>query len=307
MCTAASYRNGGLFFGRTLDNDLSYGEEVALAPRSFALWRGGGEHYAIVGMATIIRGLPLYYDGMNEKGLCMAGLNFAGNARYNRPRPDRKNVAQWELISYILGTCADVSEAEETLRAINLTDEPFSEDMPCAPLHWMISDGSRDIAVECTAAGMNIYADDAGVLTNNPPFEVQRFNLNNYMGLSAGQPVNTFSPAIGLKPYCFGMGAAGLPGDWSSASRFVRAAFVRNNYPAAEGEVALAEILGSVWLPKGCCRSEKGWERTIYLCCMSAKELSYGWREEGSLEFKKLSLSGKTEGDRVVRIPLNGG
>lgn len=37
-------------------------------------------------MAHVADGYPLYYDAMNEKGLCMAGLNFVGNAAYAAPR-----------------------------------------------------------------------------------------------------------------------------------------------------------------------------------------------------------------------------
>lgn len=307
MCTAVSFKKGGGYFGRTLDNDKSYGEEVVISPRAFPLWRGGGEHYAIIGMATVAGGLPLYYDGMNEKDLCMAGLNFAGNARYNAPKEGVKNIAQWELISYILGTCSSVAEAEKALLSINLTDEPFGEGMPCAPLHWMIADNERDITVECTAAGMKISENHVGVLTNNPPFDMQLFNLNDYMGVSARSPENLFSPSVGLKTYCFGMGGLGLPGDWSSRSRFVRAAFVRNNYALSEGESGAGAVfatLGSVAVPRGCCRSADGWEYTMYSCCMAASEGVYSYIACGSLSPVDVRLAGYEEGDKIIRRPV---
>lgn len=279
MCTAASLRSGGLFFGRTLDNCKSYGEEVVFSPRSMPLWRGGGEHYAMLGMATVRGGYPLYYDAMNEKGLCMAGLNLTESAGYGAPVPGAVNVAQHELIAYILGTCASVDDAERALGRVNLTGESFAPGMPPAALHWMISDGRRDVVAECVGGKMNVYKNDAGVLANEPVFPAQMFNLRGHMSLSAEEPRNALCPALGLKPYGFGMGAIGLPGDYSSPSRFVRAAFVRNNCsPAAGGgQSALFEVLGSVRVPRGCCRTAGGEAYTMYSCCMCAARLTYVW------------------------------
>ena len=90
MCTAATYKTDGFYFGRTLDYEFSYGDEIVVTPRRFPLAFSGGkalsEHFALLGMAHVADGYPLYYDAMNEKGLCMAGLNFVGNAAYAAPR-----------------------------------------------------------------------------------------------------------------------------------------------------------------------------------------------------------------------------
>ena len=87
MCTAATYKTADFYFGRTLDYEFSYGDEVAVLPRNYALaFRHMGTlkaHYAIIGMAYVVGDYPLYYDGINEKGLGMAGLNFVGNAMYH--------------------------------------------------------------------------------------------------------------------------------------------------------------------------------------------------------------------------------
>ena len=89
MCTAATYKTEGFYFGRTLDYEFSYGDEIVVTPRRFPLAFSGGkalsEHFALLGMAHVADGYPLYYDAMNEKGLCMAGLNFVGNAAYAAP------------------------------------------------------------------------------------------------------------------------------------------------------------------------------------------------------------------------------
>ena len=87
MCTAATYQSAGFYFGRTLDYEVSYGNQIVITPRNYALRFRHTEdqphHYAIIGMGLVAEDYPLYYDAMNEKGLCMAGLNFVGNAVYH--------------------------------------------------------------------------------------------------------------------------------------------------------------------------------------------------------------------------------
>ena len=279
MCTAATYKTKGFYFGRTLDYEFSYGEEITVAPRNFPFeFRHTGicqSHYAIIGMAHVANNYPRYYDAMNEKGLCMAGLNFVGNAKYANPKADAENVAQFEFIPWILSGCTTVCEARKKLERINLVGTPFSDAMPAASLHWIIADKSEAIVAESTATGLHIYDNPAGVLTNNPPFEMQMQNLSNYISLSPSQPENTFAPDVPLAAYSRGMGALGLPGDLSSQSRFVRAAFTRAHSVSECGERESVNqffhILGSVEQQRGCCEVEKGkYEITIYTSCCSA-------------------------------------
>lgn len=35
MCTAATYRTKDFYFGRTLDYEFSYGEEIVITPRNY--------------------------------------------------------------------------------------------------------------------------------------------------------------------------------------------------------------------------------------------------------------------------------
>ena len=216
MCTAATYKTKDFYFGRTLDYEFSYGDEITITPRNyvFNLRHMGtlSKHYALIGMAHVAGDYPLYYDAINEKGLGMAGLNFVGNAVYNEVEEGRENVAQFEFIPWILGKCATVKEARELLSRINLVKTPFSEQLPCAQLHWIIADKEGAIVVESMADGFHVWDDPAGVLTNNPPFDQQMFMLNNYMHLSPKQPENYFSDQLGLKAYSRGMGALGLRG-----------------------------------------------------------------------------------------------
>ena len=284
MCTAVTYKTRDFYFGRTLDYEFSYGEEVTITPRNFAFnFRNMGtikSHYAIIGTAHIADGYPLYYDAANEKGLCMAGLNFVGNAHYNDECENMDNIAQFEFTAWILSQCACVTEAEELIKKINLTNTPFSDSLPPAQLHWIIADSNRAITVESVKQGIRVYDNAVGVLTNNPPFNEQMFNLNNYMHLSSKAPHNNFSDKLPLKPYSRGMGALGLPGDLSSQSRFVRAAFVKMNSVSGSSEEESVNqffhILGSVQQQRGCCELGDGkFEITIYTSCINADKGIY--------------------------------
>ncbi len=279
MCTAATYQTKDFYFGRTLDYDFSYGEEVAITPRNFPFHFRHQDrmdnHYAMIGVAHIAGNCPLYYEAVNEKGLGMAGLNFVGNAVYGKAQPGRDNVATFEFIPWILAQCATLTEARALLERISLTDTPFDEKLPPAQLHWMIADRSGAIVVESVQEGLRVYENPVGVLTNNPTFDRQMFQLNNYMHLSPKDPHNLFSDKLDLRTYSRGMGALGLPGDLSSQSRFVRVAFVKMNSLSGDSEEESVSqffhILGSVDQQRGCCEVGEGkHEITIYTCCCNA-------------------------------------
>ena len=123
MCTAATYKTKDFYFGRTLDYEFSYGDQIVITPRNYAFnFRHVGDmknHYAIIGMAHVAEDYPLYYDAMNEKGVAMAGLNFVGNAVYAAIKPDVENIAQFEFIPWILSQCSSVTEVREKLDYIN--------------------------------------------------------------------------------------------------------------------------------------------------------------------------------------------
>ncbi len=273
MCTAATYKTKDFYFGRTLDYEFSYGDEVVVTPRNYPFsFRDAGEmksHYAIIGMACVVENTPLYYDAMNEKGLCMAGLNFVGNAVYRKPEAGKDNVAQFEFIAWILGQCADVRAARAKLQNLNLTDTPFSAELPVAQLHWILADREEAITVESVKDGLKIYDNPVGVLTNNPPFPEQMFRLNDYMHLSPKSPENHFAESLPLYTYSRGMGAMGLPGDLSSQSRFVRVAFTKMHSVSGDSEQEsisqFFHILGSVDQQRGCFRGRlKVLENRLY-------------------------------------------
>lgn len=314
MCTAATYKTKDFYFGRTLDYEFSYGDEVTVTPRNYKFsFRNMGDmetHYALIGMAYVADNYPLYYDAVNEKGLGIAGLNFVGNAVYGNNVPDKDNIAQFEFIPWILGQCDSVRSARELLGKININNTPYSPELPLAQLHWLIADRNEAITVESVKDGLKIYQNPVGVLTNNPPFDKQMFALNNYRHLSAKTPENSFSDKLGLETYSRGMGALGLPGDLSSQSRFIRVAFVKMNSvsPATESESVsqFFHILGSVDQQRGCCDVGDGkYEITIYTSCCNADTGVYYYTTYDNHQISAVDMhKEELDGSRLVRYPL---
>ena len=317
MCTAATYQTKGFYMGRTLDYEFSYGDEITVTPRNYEFqFRHMGSvssHYAMIGMAHVAEDYPLYYDAMNEKGLGMAGLNFVGNADFQEVDDTRDNVAQFEFIPWILCQCATLEEAKKLLSRMNLVGTPFSPQLPTAQLHWLIADKTGSLTVECMMDGLHIYDNPVGVLTNNPPFDKQLFHLNDFMHLSPKQPENTFSSDLNLQAYSRGMGALGLPGDLSSASRFVRVAFTKLNSRSGDSEnesvSQFFHILGSVDQQRGCCEVADGkYEITLYTSCCSADTGIYYYTTYENHQISGVDMYRENlDGDTLTRYPLING
>ncbi|MBO0462180.1 choloylglycine hydrolase [Enterococcus sp. DIV1298c] len=285
MCTSITYTTNDHYFGRNLDLEISYNEQVTITPRNFPfVYRKVPKqtsHYAIIGMAAVVDNYPLYYDATNEKGLSMAGLNFPGNAHFFDEDPEKTNISPFEFIPWILSQCKNVEEARALLADINLVNINFSEELPLSPLHWLLADQEKSIVIESVAEGLKIYDNPIGVLTNNPTFDYQLFNLNNYRSVSTTTPKNHFSDQLDLSVYSRGMGGLGLPGDLSSASRFVKVAFTKlNSVKASTEQESVSQffhILKSVEQQKGLCDVGNGqFEYTIYSsCCNMDKGIYY--------------------------------
>ena len=232
MCTAATYTTDSFYFGRNLDYEFSYGDEVTVTPRAYPFsLRCMGDFrtkYAMIGMAYVAGEYPLYYDAVNEKGLGIAGLNFVGNAVYHPAQDGKSNVAQFELIPWMLGSCATLAEVRTLLAKTNIVNIPFSEQLPLAQLHWLIADKTGSIVVESTADGLHIYDNPVGVLTNNPPFPQQLFALNNYRALSPRTPAVAFADGLDLPVYSRGLVYTSFCSSWESVSA-VNDGIVRSN------------------------------------------------------------------------------
>lgn len=312
MCTAITFNPNGHYFGRTLDLEYHYNETVTVTPKGFDFKFDEKpvfkNRYSIIGMATVSDKYPLYYDAMNEKGLSIAGLNFPGNAVYNDKKEGLDNIAPFELIPWILSQCKDINEAQELLSTVNLVNRNFSDSLPLSPLHWIVADKGRALTIEPMEDGLKIYENDVGVLTNNPPFLFHIYNLQNYLNLS------NFDPEINLRIqngqlYSKGLGAFGLPGDLSSASRFIRAAFVKSNSVCENTKAAeinqFFHILGSVEQQRGCVKVNDDYKLTVYTSCCDLDEGVYYYTTYENPTINGVSLFNENlTSTRLISYPL---
>jgi len=286
MCTAVSCLAGSHFFGRTLDYDRSFGESVVVTPRGypfpFRCMPSIPDHYAMIGMALSADGYPLYFDAVNEKGLAAAGLNFPGNAVYRPFMEGKLNIAPYELIPFLLGNFSTAEDAREMMEDVRLLDRPFREDLPLTPLHWMVADGKDCFVIEQTADGLHVYDNPVRVLTNNPPFPEQ---MRRYEA------------------------SEGVPGDWSSESRFRRAAFMLEHSETEETAVGnvnrVFRILGAVERTKGCTAADHADYLTHYTSCCDAERgiyycTTYRNRTVTAVDMHRERL----DGDKTVSYPL---
>jgi len=279
MCTSVSFRG---LFGRTLDLEGSLGEEIVIMPRRFP------ENYiyedemvfhpAIIGCALVKNGTPLWFDAANEHGLAAAGLNFPDHAAYLPQTEGKINLASFELIPYILSKCKSVSDAVSILEKCNITPDAVSSDLPPTPMHWMISDKERSIAVEPHSDGLRIYENSFGVLTNAPTFPVHRDNVMQ-------------SPLY----------ANQLPGDWSSESRFIRAFFAKK-HTAGGGVNDYFHIMDTVAVPNGC--SKKDWH-TVYTSSAELERGDYYFTTYEDRRIRKVSLAdAELDSDELFRFSM---
>lgn len=315
MCTSITLQTADCYFGRTLDLTCSFGERVVITPRNYGFrflrQRPLDHHYAMIGMASVWNNYPLYAEAVNEKGLYMAGLNFPGNACYpESSQPGKTDVSPPELIPWILGQCETAAQAKELLGRVNPIGIPIAEELPLSPLHWHVADADGSFVAEPLEGGMRIYDNPVGVLTNNPTFEFHLTNLNRYMHLTPHAPENRFATQLNLNQFGEGMGGIGLPGDSSSTSRFVKAAFHKLNSVCGDGEQASVSqffhVLDAVSMVRGSVVTKGGEQDiTTYACCINGRTGVYYYKTYENSQITAVGLfREKLDGGELREFPL---
>ena len=298
MCTTiCAELNGKFLFGRNLDLEYDFGNGIAVMPRNYPIKLRCGDillrHPLIAGVAIVKDGYPLFAEGMNEYGLCIAGLKFPDSDEHSKVvKGGRVNITPFEIIPYLLASCKSISEARERLSACNVIDIPFDDDTPNSPMHYHIADSTGSIVLEAYGGELNVYDNEVGVLTNSPPFPYHLYNLALYLNLERGMPQDSG----GAKIFGGGLMAHGLPGDYSSPSRFVKAAWLRSciECPTGAEEAVLLSYLRAVAPPYHSVLAEADMEHfTRYSSIMDAKDGRYSLYRFGAA--KPLSVDIKKE------------
>ncbi len=315
MCTSIAFKTEDFYFGRNMDIDYGFGEGVMITPRNypfkFRFEKEISQHYAFIGMASCVNDFPLYAEGVNEKGLGMAGLNFPGNARYSEsPAEGKTNLAVFEFIPYILSTCDSVDKARSVIENTVLINEPFAPNIPNTPLHWHIADREKSIVVEYMADGVHIYNNPMNSMTNNPPFDFHLTNACQYLNLSVDTPLSKYAEATGIKTFGKGMGSVGLPGDFSPASRFIKVSYILANSKCDGDEISSVSqyfhILDTVAVVKGSVEDTRGnCYCTTYSCCMNADKGIYYYKLYNNSRITAVNMyNSDLDSDKLTRYEL---
>ncbi|NGT57414.1 linear amide C-N hydrolase [Clostridium perfringens] len=289
MCTglALETKDGLHLFGRNMDIEYSFNQSIIFIPRNFKCVNKSNKKelttkYAVLGMGTIFDDYPTFADGMNEKGLGCAGLNFPVYVSYSKEDIEGKtNIPVYNFLLWVLANFSSVEEVKEALKNANIVDIPISENIPNTTLHWMISDiTGKSIVVEQTKEKLNVFDNNIGVLTNSPTFDWHVANLNQYVGLRYNQVPEFKLGDQSLIALGQGTGLVGLPGDFTPASRFIRVAFLRDamikNDKDSIDLIEFFHILNNVAMVRGSTRTvEEKSDLTQYTSCMCLEKGIY--------------------------------
>ena len=289
MCTglALETKDGLHLFGRNMDIEYSFNQSIIFIPRNFKCVNKSNKKelitkYAVLGMGTIFDDYPTFADGMNEKGLGCAGLNFPVYVSYSKEDIEGKtNIPVYNFLLWVLANFSSVEEVKEALKNANIVDIPISENIPNTTLHWMISDiTGKSIVVEQTKEKLNVFDNNIGVLTNSPTFDWHVANLNQYVGLRYNQVPEFKLGDQSLTALGQGTGLVGLPGDFTPASRFIRVAFLRDamikNDKDSIDLIEFFQILNNVAMVRGSTRTvEEKSDLTQYTSCMCLEKGIY--------------------------------
>lgn len=175
-------------------------------------------------------------DGINDEGLYCGGLYHMKFEQYSNRPAGRKNLSNMDFIAWVLGQFSTVREVEEALALhevdVRLFDvrlfETALEPGEFPHLHYHVVDRQGNAIVIEFADGKPKVSKSVGVITNAPLYDWQVTNLQNFVGLKAANNPETAFMGEPYKKLSNGTGAVGLPGDFTSTSRFIRAMFMLN-------------------------------------------------------------------------------
>lgn len=331
-CTSLvlSGNDGGRIYGRTMEFGIPLHSLAMQMPRGYAnqgigpdgtpgTGKGWVSKYAVIGANAL--GLPIYVDGVNEKGLAGGLLNAPNTARYQDvPAGQESNsIAPQQLLNYALTNFATVEEVRQALPTIYVSNAPLKEwgGTPKARMTLHDAEGGS-IVVEYLDGRLVITDNVIGVMTNDPPFAWHLANIGNYVNLSGHDKKALEVKGTVLPPASSGNGLKGLPGSMLSSDRFVRASlFVLNTPGNASTDVQRTRAwhilnnfdipFGSIYLDasSGYGGGADSYEFTEWTVVADLKSKTYRIRSFENpgiltLDFKSFDLDGKD----IVLTPL---
>jgi choloylglycine hydrolase len=304
-------QDGTVVHARTLEFAIDLHSDVLMVPRGFARtgttpdgkeglkWKA---KYASVGLNGV--GLPVLFDGLNEKGLAAGMFYFPTSAGYMpyTAADAGKTIAQWEVGSWILENFASVEEVKANIGKIVVPAVVFGGWGFAPEAHYIVHDASgKSIVIEYVGGKLTVYNNPLGVITNSPAFDWQMTNLRNYLNFSMTNAPPVKLGSVTLEPFGQGSGMLGLPGDFTPPSRFVRAvAFSHSVLPSKTGHDAVLEafhVLNQFDIPKGAAREHEKdahgnvmADYTLWTAASDLKKKQYYFRTYDNSQIRMLDL-----------------
>ncbi len=316
--------DGGTAYGRSLEFGFPLNSQLMTIPRNITMQGVGVDgkpgtglnwktKYAAVGMNAV--GWPAYVDGMNEKGLIGAMFNAPSNAVFQAvsPAESANSISSAQVPTYVLTNFATVDEIKAGLKKIKVNRSPVGAyNNQIAAVHYSFHDASgKSIVVEYLNGQLVITDNPVGALTNDPPFREQLNNIGNYANLTKVEREPLVINGAKFFPPSSGSGLHGLPGDYLSPSRFIRAVFLSDSVPKTfttqQMEAAAWHIVGSFDIPPGAVTLPAsnpygggigGYEVTEWIIVANNKSLVYNVRMYANtnvytFDFNKMDVNAK--------------
>lgn len=297
MCTNITLTSASkdIFFGRTMDLNMSmFGEDSGIdlnvtlvsIPKNITIhsqFKPWQSKYSVLGVCT--KDTTLLYDGINEHGLtgdCQVLVEATTSSTLEIESKGKTPLMGNEFVTFVLTNFKNVQEIRNSYSQFMLTDQDFIyEGAPLQfPLHYTFIDITGDGVVlePVVSGGFKLY-DYIDVMTNSPEYDYHTVNIRNYIGLEnigvSKKTINniTFQPIENGTGY----GLLGIPGDYTSPSRFIRSFYYKNmldTFESEKGINTLYSIFRPLIIPRGLEHANKEDKITDYTRYWSGYDLT---------------------------------
>lgn len=264
MCTNfhVKAKDNSIVVGRSMDF-LGFIDPIFYVQKrhSGPLFIGGGQwgayssdvaEYGYVGIAIDFKEinelpeLPKFImDGMNEHGLS-AGILQNKFCQYPKEKTaEETSTYALFICSWVLGHCATVEEVKA-----KLPQRTFYDPFGIFYFYVAVVDKlGQSIVIHYDKGELVIYDNPVGVSANEPNLPTHLDLLTSYAYLSSATPAKRTIGSLKITPYGGGQ-LVGIPGDFTSPSRFVRTTYLkdlaRTPQDSQEAYILATHLLNSV-------------------------------------------------------------
>ena len=328
--------DGGVVVGRSMEVSFPLNSHLVSEPAGTIHWTPlppncGGANFTFTNRFQTISNWNVFGkewmntigDGVNKAGLSISILWLVGYAGYLDPADItgaacKTAIPHTQLSAYILANYASVKEIKKDVKRGKFPAIWAGPDLGTVPqIHFNIIDktGAGIVLEHTKEEGVKWYDNTVGVTTTSPPFPWHMTNLRNYPHLQKsdkgreGFEYSSLGNTYILSQQWTGSGLLGIPGDYTSPSRFVKAATLLSLAPKPattdEAIVQAFHLMNAADIPYGIV--ETG-DRVKYTPWILVKDLSRGcvyYRGYTDLSVKRLCFDDLPWDPAAVKIDGN--